>query len=124
MVYEPGGYAFIDYIKFGVPLQLVCFLFTVVIVFSMDYWWAYAVGLAFLSPVVVMSFFFFGGHKDSASSEGAEVTVPELKETDKIVAAIENGSSDQDLTQSVALLPINGNENTHANSDVIFKGSA
>ena len=122
MVYEPGGYAFMDYIKFGVPLQLVCFLFTVVIVFSMDYWWAYAVGLAFLSPVVVVSFFFFGGHKDSASSQEAEV--PELKETDKIAAAIENGTSNQDLTQSIALLPINGNENTHANSDVIFKGTA
>ena len=58
MVYEPGGYNFMDYIKFGLPLQTVCGIFTVAIVFSLDTWWAYALVLGFLSPAIVAAFFF------------------------------------------------------------------
>ncbi len=38
MVYAPGGYSFMDYVKFGVPLQLGVGLFTICIIFTMDYW--------------------------------------------------------------------------------------
>ncbi len=118
MVYAPGGYSFVDYIKFGLPLQIVCFIFTVAIVFSLDHWWAYAVVFAFASPAVVGVYFVCGGHR--ASSAEAEAQAVET-ETDKVVA-IENGSS----TQNIALLPVHAGDNTHtsAESDVIFKGSA
>jgi hypothetical protein len=58
MVYEPGGYNFLDYIKLGLPLQIVCGIFTVAIVFSLEQWWAYALVFAFLSPAIVAAFFF------------------------------------------------------------------
>jgi hypothetical protein len=58
MVYEPGGYNFLDYIKLGLPLQIVCFIFTVAIVFSLDAWWAYAIVFAILSPAIVAAYFF------------------------------------------------------------------
>ena len=106
-----------DYIKFGVPLQIVCFIFTVAIVFSLDFWWAYAAVFAFASPAVVGVYFLFGGHKDSSEAHA-------VKETDKIASEIETGISSQDLTQNIALLPITDNDPAHTSSDVIFKGSA
>jgi hypothetical protein len=83
MVYEPGGYNFVDYLKFGIPLQLVCYIFTVAIVFSLEEWWAYAVALAILSPLVVGFYFFFGGDKPS-------IREPNILHADK-QAALEEG---------------------------------
>jgi hypothetical protein len=71
MVYEPGGYNFMDYIKFGVPLQLVCAVFTVAIVFTLDEWWAYAVVFAILSPAIIVANLFLGGGSVKASDRGA-----------------------------------------------------
>jgi hypothetical protein len=71
MVYEPGGYSFLDYIKFGLPLQVLCGVFTVAIVFSMDYWWVYALVLAVLSPAAVVALFFCRGRDALSPSESA-----------------------------------------------------
>ena len=72
MVYEPGGYSFLDYIKFGLPLQVVCGVFTVAIVFSLDYWWAYALIFAVLSPAAVIALFFCRARDAHPSSDDAD----------------------------------------------------
>ncbi len=104
MVYEPGGYNFVDYIKFGVPLQIVCAIFTVAIVFSLEHWWAYAVVLGFLSPAVVILYFFVGADKASVREN---ITI-----TDNKTAALEEGHAATDKTTSpspeVGLHPIGG----------------
>ena len=87
MVYEPGGYNFIDYIKLGLPLQIVCGIFTVAIVFSIDYWWVYTVVFAVLSPIAVGVFFFLGCNKPHANqaeldSEAVTVSEKKLEEVD------------------------------------------
>mmetsp|Transcript_16654 Transcript_16654/g.45327 ORF Transcript_16654/g.45327 Transcript_16654/m.45327 type:complete len:279 (-) Transcript_16654:105-941(-) len=74
MVYEPGGYSFSDYLKFGMPLQIVCGVFTVAIVFTLDYWWAYAVAFAFVSVVIVGGYFFFGGTRERDAAEESSMT--------------------------------------------------
>ncbi len=72
MVYEPGGYSFLDYIKFGLPLQIVCAVFTVAIVFSLDYWWAYAAVFAVLSPIAVIALFFCRPRNVHLASDAAD----------------------------------------------------
>jgi hypothetical protein len=135
MVYEPGGYNFIDYIKLGLPLQIVCGIFTVAIVFSMDYWWVYTVVFAVLSPVAVIIFFLFGCNKphanqlaledDSAAKsasllEGGELPASLGFQPAGIDAALkhENGENGNGLSRPDALA------RPTTNSDVIFTGSA
>lgn len=48
MVYGPGGYTFMDYIKFGGPLQLWVAVVTLLVLLSQDYWYAWVAGLAIL----------------------------------------------------------------------------
>jgi hypothetical protein len=84
MVYEPGGYNFMDYIKFGLPLQIVCFVFTVAIVFSLDSWWIYALVMAILCPIVVIVYFFIGSDK-------ASIRENPLGASDEKATALEEG---------------------------------
>ncbi|MCO5605116.1 hypothetical protein L7F22_059296 [Adiantum nelumboides] len=39
MVYGPGGYRFLDYIKYGGPLQIVLLFVTVGVTISLEWWW-------------------------------------------------------------------------------------
>jgi hypothetical protein len=91
MVYEPGGYNFMDYIKLGLPLQIVCGIFTVVIVFSLDYWWVYAVVLAVLSPLAIGIFFLFKcnkPHKFQLEDDATEAAFPDKAlDSDKLAEA-------------------------------------
>ena len=98
MVYEPGGYNFMDYIKFGLPLQIVCFIFTVAIVFSLDSWWVYALVLAILCPIVVIVYFFIGGDKASIRENPMGVS-------DEKAAALEEGHAANDSPDKAAAAP-------------------
>jgi hypothetical protein len=135
MVYEPGGYNFMDYIKLGLPLQILCGIFTVAIVFSIDYWWVYAVVLAVLSPLAVGVFFFLGCNKphpnqlalDDATDvksasllESGELPAPAGSQAAGIEAASrhENGEGGAGLCQPDAIAQ------PTTSSDVIFTGCA
>ncbi|GJP34150.1 hypothetical protein CLOM_g18608 [Closterium sp. NIES-68] len=39
MVYNPGGYKFVDYIAFGGPLQIVLLIVTVGVTLTLRFWW-------------------------------------------------------------------------------------
>ncbi|MCO5557908.1 hypothetical protein L7F22_011481 [Adiantum nelumboides] len=39
MVYGPGGYRFLDYIKYGGPLQIVLLFVTIGVTISLEWWW-------------------------------------------------------------------------------------
>jgi hypothetical protein len=110
MVYEPGGYNFMDYIKFGVPLQIVCAIFTVAIVFSLDQWWAYAVVFAFLSPAVVILYFFLGGDKANVRENpilaGKDAALEEGHASHSVDASAKAAAPSPELAQNIALLPI------------------
>lgn len=53
MVYGPGGYRFLDYVKFGMPLQIICAVISIGVILTMDVWWAWAVALFLVNVVVV-----------------------------------------------------------------------
>ena len=81
MVYAPGGYTFLDYLKFGIPLQIICGIFTCLIVLTMDYWWIYTVALFALSVIVASVFFLLGGAKSRPNEEESlEIRPKELSE--------------------------------------------
>ena len=81
MVYAPGGYTFLDYLKFGIPLQIICGIFTCLIVLTMDYWWIYTVALFVLSVIVASVFFLLGGAKSRPNEEESlEIRPKELSE--------------------------------------------
>jgi len=97
MVYEPGGYSFSDYLKFGMPLQIVCGVFTVAIVFTLDYWWAYAVAFAFVSVVIVGGYFFFGGTREREEPEASSMSVAKL---DLVALGLKEGAGAPDESRA------------------------
>ena len=80
MVYAPGGYNFSDYLKFGIPLQIICGIFTCVIVLTMDYWWIYTVCLIVLAILVATVFFCLGGHESRPNDDSVHIDVRLAKE--------------------------------------------
>ncbi|KAH7365617.1 hypothetical protein KP509_18G037900 [Ceratopteris richardii] len=52
MVYGPGGYRFLDYIKYGGPLQIVLLLVTVGVTVTLDWWWLWWIILFLLAVCV------------------------------------------------------------------------
>lgn len=56
MVYNPGGYKFIDYVVFGGPLQLWLLFITVGVTVTLDYWWIWwgvlIIGTCVLTPIL------------------------------------------------------------------------
>jgi hypothetical protein len=151
MVYAPGGYNFVDYIKFGLPLQLVCFIFTVAIVFSLEQWWAYALVLAILSPAIVAIYFFIGTDKAhireanvldkeqalelgnaapgevSASPEKNAVPSPEAAHNIALLPIATSNHSDSTPVNPIAQGNGSGpahTDHSSANSALIFTGNA
>jgi hypothetical protein len=119
MVYEPGGYVFMDYIKLGGPLQVVCGIFTVAIVSSIQNWWAYTVALAIACPIVVVFFFFFGGDKGKLPHE--------LESDIEQASGVKNGSGFgkevvEDASSETPFVMLS--EYKQSTSDVVFHGSA
>jgi hypothetical protein len=53
MVYGPGGYRFLDYVKFGMPLQIICAIISIGVILTMDVWWAWTVALFLVNVVAV-----------------------------------------------------------------------
>ncbi len=106
MVYSPGGYNFMDYIKFGVPLQIVCAIFTVAIVFSLDQWWAYAVVFAILSPLVVAAFFFMGNQKVAPEAQPTGRDDSKLAGDGSAAGALEAGRYRDQPAASQQLQPV------------------
>ncbi|CAI7804165.1 unnamed protein product [Closterium sp. NIES-54] len=56
MVYNPGGYKFVDYIAFGGPLQIVLLIVTVGVTLTLRFWWIWWTVLigatVFLTPIL------------------------------------------------------------------------
>ncbi|KAJ3040298.1 Phosphoinositide phosphatase sac1 [Rhizophlyctis rosea] len=52
MVLGPGGYRFFDYVKFGLPLQILSGVFTVVCTATRAYWWIWTAVLLVLNLVL------------------------------------------------------------------------
>lgn len=52
MVLGPGGYRFYDYIVFGLPLQILSGIFTVVCTATRKYWWLWTLALSLLNVVL------------------------------------------------------------------------
>eukprot|EP00050_Salpingoeca_kvevrii_P015314 m.45637 g.45637 ORF g.45637 m.45637 type:complete len:669 (-) comp6255_c0_seq1:63-2069(-) len=42
MVYGPGGYTFMDFVRFGGPLQVIVGVVTIGVVMTLDLWWLWA----------------------------------------------------------------------------------
>ena len=53
MVYGPGGYRFMDYVKFGLPLQFICAFFSIGVILTLDMWWIWALFTLALDVVAV-----------------------------------------------------------------------
>jgi hypothetical protein len=140
MVYEPGGYNFMDYIKFGGPLQIVCGIFTVAIVFTLDYWWVYSLVFAFISVAAVVFFFMFNCQKPISHAEEADSDAkPSLLESGELqqLSTVGQGLKDADRPENgvgAVYKPEAHNGEAHkgdgrappptTSSDVIFTGSA
>ncbi|CAI5522246.1 unnamed protein product [Closterium sp. Naga37s-1] len=56
MVYNPGGYKFVDYIAFGGPLQIVLLIVTVGVTLTLRFWWIWWIVLigatVLLTPIL------------------------------------------------------------------------
>ena len=149
MVYAPGGYNFMDYIKFGVPLQIVCGVFTVAIVQTLDSWWVYTLVLAILSPICVVVFFFAckpggAGHVDEEAAAKSVALLDDGSEPAPIALAVGEqtmgaklGRDEGDLRAvgpeghraegpaPAALLLLSGETAPHrTSSDIVYSGSA
>eukprot|EP00054_Salpingoeca_dolichothecata_P019377 m.120391 g.120391 ORF g.120391 m.120391 type:complete len:888 (+) comp23232_c0_seq1:57-2720(+) len=54
MVYGPGGYKFVDYLKFGVPLQFIVAIVSIGVVVTWNFWWLWVVVLLLANIISVM----------------------------------------------------------------------
>ena len=52
MVMAPGGYKFLDYTKFGFPLQVICGVFCIFVALNIDQWWV--ITLIIVAATVVL----------------------------------------------------------------------
>eukprot|EP00043_Microstomoeca_roanoka_P017319 m.180464 g.180464 ORF g.180464 m.180464 type:complete len:785 (-) comp16615_c1_seq1:608-2962(-) len=54
MVYGPGGYAFVDFFKFGAGLQLFVGAITIAVVATLDFWWLWFIALFLTASAVFL----------------------------------------------------------------------
>ncbi|KAI9002309.1 citrate transporter-domain-containing protein [Gaertneriomyces semiglobifer] len=55
MVYAPGGYKFMDYFRFGLPLQVITGIVTIGVSASRRYWWLWTLILAIAVAIGIAS---------------------------------------------------------------------
>jgi len=103
MVYGPGQYVFKDYVKFGLPMQFWQMVFSITVIYHMDYWYvSWALSLIVFGVVIAARLYFPSYcSKSSMPSDEIKKEKEETLETDSESELVSNSQHQTSLYVSV-----------------------
>jgi len=110
MVYGPGGYRFIDYVKFGMPLQIICAVVSLSVIVTIDQWWVWALVLLLVNVAFVAGAVLWTRHKRRHHAQTVELPeVREAKPPEFVDPALETGTA-ANASNSASYTDSNGSD--------------
>ena len=107
MVYGPGGYRFMDYVKFGMPLQVICAVIAIGVILTMDVWWIWTVVIFVIDCIAVALMVVFSKRRHKYEPEAGlplgELPISLAAGADATLTTLDLSSPSTTMSESDAL---------------------